>query len=74
MEDLSDDLEPVEGLEKKPTHPAQDVGDIRYWSDYNRVYYIPRTIQKLPDPAEWESANYDWLQGQESFTKYDQVS
>lgn len=74
VEEVSDDLDPVGVLEEKPTLPAQDIGEIRYWSDYNRVYYTPRTIQKLPDPAEWELGNYDWLQGQESFTKYDEVS
>ncbi|KAG6907553.1 hypothetical protein DXG01_008539 [Tephrocybe rancida] len=29
--------------------------NIRYWSDFNRVYYVPRTVQKIPDPAEWEN-------------------
>ena len=27
--------------------------DARFWSDLNRVYYVPRSIHKLPDAYEW---------------------
>ena len=51
----------------------QDVGDIRYWSDFNRVYYLPRSLQKMPDPPEWESTDLGWIQGHEMFTRHNEV-
>ncbi|KAF5378475.1 hypothetical protein D9615_007082 [Tricholomella constricta] len=45
---------------------------VRYWSDFNRVFYIPRTVQKLPDLAEWESPDGDWNHGHNSFSQYDE--
>ncbi|KAG6864460.1 hypothetical protein C0991_009322 [Blastosporella zonata] len=47
--------------------------DIRYWSDFNRVYYVPRTVQKIPDPAEWENISGDWNQSHIAFSRYDEV-
>ncbi|KAG5724578.1 Protein dml-1, partial [Termitomyces sp. T112] len=46
--------------------------NVRYWSDFNRVYYVPKTIQRLPDPAEWENVEGDWNHGQSAFTQYDE--
>ncbi|GLB45716.1 putative tubulin domain containing protein [Lyophyllum shimeji] len=46
--------------------------DVRYWSDFNRLYYIPRTVQPLPDPAEWENPEGDWNLGQSLFSRYDE--
>ena len=46
---------------------------VRYWSDYSRVYYSSRSIQALPDPAEWEITAGNWTAGQESFQQFDQV-
>jgi len=48
----------------------QGAGDIRYWSDFDRVYYLPRSVQKLPDPPEWKSTNLGWIQGHEMFTRH----
>ncbi|KAJ7258754.1 mtDNA inheritance protein Dml1 [Mycena haematopus] len=46
--------------------------DIRYWSDFNRLFYVPRTIQKVPDIPEWEDAEGNWTGGHEMFTRYDE--
>lgn len=59
---------------KSPAVPPLVASDIRYWSDYNRVYYIPRSIHKLPDLADWETAEGDWQGGRETFLRYDSVS
>lgn len=47
--------------------------DIRYWSDFNRVYYVPRTVQKIPDAPDWESTDIDWNTGQDLFSHYNEV-
>ncbi|KAG6877914.1 hypothetical protein C0993_002400 [Termitomyces sp. T159_Od127] len=47
--------------------------DIRYWSDFNQVPYLPRTVQKLPDPVEWCNPDGDWNRGQSTFTRHDEV-
>lgn len=52
---------------------VQTVGDIKYWSDFGRVYYLPRTVQTLPDPGEWESLDGDWNLGQAQFFRYNEV-
>ncbi|KAF7357389.1 Protein dml-1 [Mycena sanguinolenta] len=46
--------------------------DVRYWSDFNRMFYVPRTIQKVPDIPEWEEAEGNWTGGHEMFTRYDE--
>lgn len=51
----------------------QGAGDIRYWSDFDRVYYLPRSLQKLPDPPEWKSTDLGWDQGHEMFTRHNEV-
>lgn len=54
--------------------PPLRASDIRYWSDFNRVYYLPRSIHKLPDLADWETADGDWQGGKETFSRYNSVS
>ncbi|KAF9462802.1 Misato segment II tubulin-like domain-containing protein [Collybia nuda] len=46
--------------------------NVRYWSDFNRVYYVPRTVQKIPDAPEWENPDGDWNSGQEMFSRYNE--
>ena len=58
---------------EKPENAPPDDASIRYWSDYNRVYYAPRTIQRLPDPADWETVDGDWAAGKEAFTRHNMV-
>ncbi|KAJ6558016.1 hypothetical protein B0H19DRAFT_1149463 [Mycena capillaripes] len=44
---------------------AIQLDNIRSWSDFNRMYYVPRTIQKVPDRSEWEDAEGNWIGGRE---------
>ena len=53
--------------------PAEELEGVRYWSDFNRVYYVPRSVQKLSNVAEWETPDGDWGVGMESFKSYDDV-
>ncbi|KAJ7162919.1 mtDNA inheritance protein Dml1 [Mycena filopes] len=46
--------------------------DVRYWSDFNRLYYVPRTVQKVPDVPEWADAEGNWTGGQDMFARYDE--
>ncbi|KAJ7046455.1 Misato segment II tubulin-like domain-containing protein [Mycena alexandri] len=46
--------------------------DVRYWSDFNRLYFVPRTVQKVPDVPEWADAEGNWTGGHEMFTRYDE--
>ncbi|KAI0300473.1 Misato segment II tubulin-like domain-containing protein [Multifurca ochricompacta] len=50
--------------------PPLQSSDVQYWSDYNRVYYLPRSIHKLPDLADWGTADGDWQSGKETFLRY----
>ena len=60
--------------EESSSVPPLVASDVRFWSDYNRVYYIPRSIHKLPNLADWETAEGDWRGGKETFLRYDSVS
>jgi hypothetical protein len=51
----------------------QTIDDIRYWSDFGHVYYLPRTVQTLPDPGDWDSIDGEWNLGQEQFSRYNEV-
>ena len=46
--------------------------EIRYWSDFNRLYYTPRSIQRLPDTADWENVESDWVGGRETFQRFNE--
>lgn len=50
-----------------------DDSKIRYWADYSRVFLHPRTVQRLPDLPEWDSALGDWVKGREEFERMDEV-
>ncbi|PSR73010.1 hypothetical protein PHLCEN_2v11114 [Hermanssonia centrifuga] len=49
-----------------------DDSKIRFWSDYNRVYFHPRTIHSLPDLSDWENAEGDWALGRDTFHKFNE--
>ncbi|EIW74910.1 tubulin nucleotide-binding domain-like protein [Coniophora puteana RWD-64-598 SS2] len=49
---------------------AQDAGEIRYWSDFNRVYFDPRTVQGIPGGLEGTEG--DWDGGREVFARYNE--
>jgi len=66
------------GDENKQGTPVSDyrltTDSVRYWSDYNRVYYIPRSLQMLPQSlVDWNSLEANWELGQKTFAKYDEV-
>ncbi|KAF8483626.1 tubulin nucleotide-binding domain-like protein [Russula ochroleuca] len=72
--DQETDEDPALGppdTERSPAVPPLVASDVRYWSDYNRVYYLPRSIHKLPDLADWEAADGDWQGGKDAFLRYD---
>ncbi|KAF8639297.1 hypothetical protein AX17_001608 [Amanita inopinata Kibby_2008] len=50
----------------------QDSKEIRYWSDFNRVFYVPKSIQPLPDPIYGEIVYGDWKGGSDLFSRYNQ--
>jgi Tubulin domain len=54
--------------------PPLRASDVRYWSDFNRVHYLPRSIHKLPDLADWEAEGGDWQGGKETFLRHNAVS
>ncbi|OCH91306.1 mtDNA inheritance protein Dml1 [Obba rivulosa] len=62
-------------LEEETAYPEASApvktSNIRYWSDYSRVYFHPRSLQKLPDHADWESLEGDWNAGREEFARHD---
>ena len=47
--------------------------EMRYWSDYSRVYFHPRSLQRLPDPADWEAQEGDWIKSRETFLNHETV-
>ena len=53
--------------------PIIQSDDVNYWSDYNRVYYVPRSIHKLPDTAAFDNSGEDWKTGVQLFQRYDHV-
>ncbi|EMD35050.1 hypothetical protein CERSUDRAFT_107070 [Gelatoporia subvermispora B] len=57
--------------EGAPDTAAPPASDIRCWSDYSRVDFHPRSLQKLPDHADWESLEGDWNAGREEFAHHD---
>ncbi|THH21692.1 hypothetical protein EUX98_g8295 [Antrodiella citrinella] len=59
-------------LDDEDEDEATGVSEIRFWSDYSRVFYHPRTSQRLPDVADYEHADGDWVSGRDAFTKYNE--
>lgn len=47
--------------------------NIRYWSDYSHVYYLPRSVQRVPSSPHWEASREDWKQSQDQFQRYNEV-
>lgn len=70
--DYQKQLESGDSLEQPEN--ASSNNTVRYWSDYNRVYLAPRSIQSLPDPADWEGVDGDWSAGKDLFERYNAVS
>ena len=62
-----------QGQSDEDLRSSKEVGDIRYWSDFNRLYHLPRSLQQLPDIPDWETTSLAWDQGQEQFTRFNEV-
>ncbi|KAI6048054.1 tubulin domain-containing protein [Pisolithus marmoratus] len=62
-------------LEAENEPNAMDLSDsppetkVRFWSDYSRVFFDPKSIQPVPDTAE--NIEGDWTANQELFRQYD---
>ena len=67
-------LESGEDSTAEPDNGDIDDVDSRFWSDYNRVYYHPRSLQQVPDLPDWESNKVDWNHRKSSFKQFDTVS
>lgn len=70
--------EEAELMDSEPTadagrNRAKNNHNIRYWSDYDRVFYHPRSLHRLPDVPDYENTEGDWMGGQETFTRYNEV-
>ncbi|CAL1697854.1 unnamed protein product [Somion occarium] len=69
--------EEAELMDSEPTadagrNRAKNNHNIRYWSDYDRVFYHPRSLHRLPDVPDYENTEGDWMGGQETFTRYNE--
>ena len=64
----------IEHGDEDVSHDHEDEPEVRYWSDFNRLYYNPKTVQRLPDVADWEYTDGGWREGQEAFRCFDEVS
>jgi hypothetical protein len=58
---------------EKASHHQDGESEVRYWSDFNRLYYAPKTVQILPDIADWENAEGNWQEGRDTFKRFDEV-
>lgn len=69
-------LDEIDDLEAAQTNNGDEYSfqDIRYWSDFSRVFYSPRSIQPVPDPVYGELECGDWGGGSRLFSRYNEVS
>ncbi|KAJ7599384.1 mtDNA inheritance protein Dml1 [Mycena floridula] len=63
---------PITSVEETSGNSSKGSAEIRYWSDFNRVEYAPKTLRSLPDVAEWEDVQGNWMSGQETFKRYNE--
>ena len=61
--DLEEDKEQAEPIATK----------IRYWSDFSRVFFDPKSIQAVPDALAPGIVEGDWNASRETFSRYDDV-
>lgn len=61
------------GDDESSANAAVKSQEVRFWSDYNRVYYHPRSLHALSDLPEWEANKGDWNYGKSTFQKYEAV-
>lgn len=48
----------------------------KYWSDFNRMYYVPRSVHPIPTLSSLglEDSRSPWATGRDVFQRYDTVS
>jgi hypothetical protein len=52
---------------------AAPINAVRYWSDFSRVYFAHRSLQRLPDMMDSEALEGEWQSGKDLFKRYDSV-
>ena len=65
---------------KSPYHIQKDrvdlqltsLAEVRYWSDFSHVYYLPRSVHRVSQPINGGAD--DWKQSQDQFRQYNEVS
>ena len=72
-EEQAGEFQENNGLNKPEAEHLAAETKIRYWSDFSRVIFHPRSIQRLPDLPEWEISEGNWLKGLEEFQKIEEV-
>ncbi|TFY63898.1 hypothetical protein EVJ58_g2947 [Rhodofomes roseus] len=50
--------------------PQVSESDVRFWSDYSRVFLHPRSMRRLPDPPDWESTEGNWVGSKDAFERH----
>ena len=61
-----------EFLDEGNNQPGLDVNSVRYWSDYNKLYYHPRSIVQLSDNEISGLRPFEtWQTGEELFDRLD---
>ncbi|CAA7263931.1 unnamed protein product [Cyclocybe aegerita] len=63
-----------EASEQTAKHPARSPAeiDVRYWSDFGRPSYLPRSLQRIPDSSVWGNGSVNWNDGPEFFSRYNE--
>ncbi|KAJ3509360.1 hypothetical protein NLJ89_g5262 [Agrocybe chaxingu] len=46
--------------------------DVRYWSDFGQLSYLPRSLQRIPDSLVWGNGNVNWNDGPEFFSRFNE--
>ncbi|KAF9494734.1 tubulin nucleotide-binding domain-like protein [Pleurotus eryngii] len=50
----------------------ESLSKVSSWSDFARVSYIPRSIQKIPDSPDGDHLNGNWGVGRKAFLQYNE--
>lgn len=72
-EAAADDRHTANNDDKLKVAPRAADPDVRFWSDYSRVFLHPRSSQRLPDTPDWESTEGNWLWSKETFERHNAV-
>lgn len=71
LDDGDVDYEPDHGITSTKER------SVRFWSDYNRVYHLPRSLHPLPAPPnfydETKPKTPMWEEGRDAFIRKDSV-